>query len=304
MMPSGFMPTYDYRPPPNQPVAFLRTASALRGRLFAGGTYFRSRDVGLNQNRISVQVIQYAAPDSPQPDGVCVVTNYNLLDTENVTGPAKPDIFFWQLDWNDVFEIDQLHTPSPRLRYYSISLQIGAPAPTYQELGFFSFSKLLSVPGKIAVKLVPNTSVFTPADRIIITNRRAVHRLQPISLLDNFLMQTVTVWDIQDLRDKVNATNPWIEMLPRSGVDPLNGPNFQFDVQDDGIDATGLSPFAETRLSGGDGLPPYPSAEQTGPTRSLIHINYSERQNGSLGETNVVYEWVGNSSDSGGWQAY
>ena len=84
-MASGVMPTYGYVPPARPDVdAQLRTCSSRLARLWAGGTYFRSRDLGLQQNKISVAVVEHAAPTSGTPDGVCIVTNYNIERAENV----------------------------------------------------------------------------------------------------------------------------------------------------------------------------------------------------------------------------
>ncbi len=76
------------------------------------------------------------------------------------------------------------------------------------------------------------------------------------------------------------------------------------DVQDEGSDADGLAPFAQSFLTGGDGLPDSPNNEVTGPFRSIIHLNYGERHNGSLAELNVVYEWAGEDASTGSWVAY
>ena len=105
-MPSGTMPSYGYEPPARPGVdAQLRTCSSRRARLWAGGTYFRSRDVGLQQNKISVAVIQYAAPDSGTPDGICVVTNYNIERAENVVGDATPTVLRMTMKADEYVEL-------------------------------------------------------------------------------------------------------------------------------------------------------------------------------------------------------
>ena len=103
-MPSGLLPTYSYRPPKKSGEPQLRTCSSLRARLWAGNTYFRSRDPGLKSNLISVQVIEYQDP----LQAVCVVTNYGLVTSELVAGPAEVEIFDVQLQCNDKIKISNL----------------------------------------------------------------------------------------------------------------------------------------------------------------------------------------------------
>jgi len=151
-----------------------------------------------------------------------------------------------------------------------------------------------------------------------VRSRRRIYRL---SLIDNVPGTSpegpppvpVQVWDIVGLRAQVNASNPWVEMLERSGPTPgvlptdppVENPN-PADVQDLGVDdlVAGLIPFALTNLSDGDGMPISPNAEDTGPTRSLLHVNYGEAKNGELKEINTVYEWAGESSSAGSWMKY
>jgi len=305
-MPSGLIPAYAYRPTGKSGDPLLRTCASTRSRLFAGGTYFRSRDLGLKSNLIAVEVIEYDATDA-----VCVVTNYGLVTAEVVTGPVTTEIFDIHLASLKKIVIDQLDQPAARAREYSISFKIAPPAPVFTELGSFSLAKLFSAPGKLAAKFTPATPVFTPADVITVTPRKRVYRL---------VSKTVTPtdppgppasgWDIADLRAQVNASDPWIEMLERSGDAPGEGglppvPNpSPADVQDHGVDDAFLTPFAEARLGGGDGLPDSPDREATGPMRSLVHVNYGEAYNGSLTGVNVVYEWIGNSSNEGSWKSY
>lgn len=297
--------------PPKRPgvPAQLRSCSSRRARLWAGGTYFRSRELGLQQNKISVQVIQFTAPDSPAPDAICVVTNYNIDKTENVVGPATAEVLRPQMKYDELVKIEQLDT-TPRARKYSISAQIAPPPPVVTDLGAFSFSALFHTPGLLSVKLTPSASVFAPTDEIVIQPRYRVYRLETISVTDPDTQQETLGWDIAKLRAAINANDPWVEMKERSGPTddgsggpPIPNPNPE-DVQDDGSDAKFLTPFDETFLSGGDGLPDSPNNEVTGPTRSIVHVNYGEAPNGELKEVNVVYNWVGESATEGQWQRY
>lgn len=315
-MPNGSSPKYKYRPPVVPKTAHLRTCSSRRGRLWEGGTYFRSRDTGLRTNNISIEVTESA----PNVDGYCVVTNVNIKNTENVVGNVNVDLLDLNGTYQDLWIIDQLDT-TPRVRYYSISCQIRfliqsslpytLPAPT--ELGNFAFDKLFTHSGKLSVKMSKKTPGFTSADRIFITPRVRIH---PLSLITKDIgtepstPEFVTGWDIDALRSSMNATNPWVEMVERTfsspstpGGPPVENPD-PADVQDDGGDSDFLSPFYTTRLASGDGLPGNPNSEKAGPERSIVHLNYSELQNGSLGVHNVVYEWVGDNAISGAWQPY
>ena len=306
-MPSGEAPTYGYVPPqggePN-----LRTCSSSRARLWAGGTYFRVREPGSPGNRISVQVIEYSGPLTANPDAVVIVTNYGIDASEMVTGPVKTTISSNRLSPLLRIEIDQLST-SPRARQLGISYKIAPPPSVVTELGPFSFSRAFVISGSLAAKFTPNTPVFTPTDKIVITPRHRVYRLQVISVTDPDTLVVTTGWDIANLRSQVNTGDPWIEMLERSGPidDGMGGsipnPNPQ-DLQDEGVDDPVLTPFGEIFLSGGDGLPDTPDRERTGPTRSIVHVNYGEQHNGALAEVNIVYEWRGESSTEGAWVSY
>jgi hypothetical protein len=65
-----------------------------------------------------------------------------------------------------------------------------------------------------------------------------------------------------------------------------------------------LTVFTVKNLENGDGLPDNPNREKTGPSRSLCFVNYGEKPDGSLGEHNTVYEWVGDSASAGSWKSY
>ena len=309
-MPSGTMPSYGYVPPARPGVdTQLRTCSSRRARLWAGGTYFRSRDVGLQQNKITVAVIEYAAPTAGTPDGVCVVTNYNIERAENVVGDATPTVLRMSMKADEYVELYQLNT-TPRARKYSISLKIAPDAPVVTDLGPFSFSTLFHTPSLLSVKLTPDVPVYAPSDTIVIKPRYRVYRLETITVTDPDTSLQTTGWDIAKLRAAINASDPWIEMKERSGPtdDGMGGPPIPnpnpVDVQDTGTDAPFLTAFAETALSGGDGLPDSPNNEVTGPTRSIVHVNYGEAPNGELKEVNIVYEWVGDSALDGTWKNY
>ncbi len=308
-MPSGKMPEYAYRPSKKAGDPQLRTCSSLRARLWAGGTYFRARNPGALGNNLSVQVIEYSTSDA-----VCVITNHNIKADELVTGPATIDVFDLQLNTNEAVELYNLHSAPARARKYSISFKIAPDAPVYTDLGEVRTLSLVSLPGILAVKVTPAASVFTPTDVVSITPRKRVYRLvrKTVTVTDPMGSSTASGWDIDNLRAQVNANDPWVEMMPRSGPvsDGMGGPPLPNDNPADhqdvqpGVDDVFLSEFPETRLAGGDGIPDNPDRENTGPHRSLVHVNYGEAYNGRLTEVNIVYEWNGKSAREGAWQNY
>ena len=294
-MPSGEMPSYSYRPVfSTSQMAQLRTCSERRGRVWAGGTFFRSRSTGLQQNNISIQMIEFAPPGS-NGDAICVVTNRNVNVSENVVGKVKTSILSVALPYTDQIIIDQLHT-TPRARNYSISAQIGGATTVGPSLPF-TFSRIFSMPGLVSAKFTPTVQEFAETDTIVIKPRVSVYRLSAVQATAADGTPT-SVWSIDDLRAQINQHDPWIEMPER----PVGGT--PADVQDTGADDIGLTPFSEVFLSGGDGLPSAPNMESTGPVRSIVHVNYGEAHNGALVVINRVYEWAGDTAQSGSWQVY
>lgn len=285
--------------------------------MFAGGTYFRARDPGMPGNNISVEVYEYEPYTGiGTGEAYCVVTNRTPVFIENVLGPVKTTILDIKGSYADLWRIDQLDTLTPRARYYSISLRIAfqiqqatpyvLPAPT--ELGTFTIGKLFTDSGKLSVKTAENGSIFTPASLVSIAQRTRIYALSGIEVIPpiEFPGPTLYGWSIAALRAQVNAADPWIEMLERSGPSgdpPVPNPDPP-DHQDDGADDIFLLPFSETNLANGDGLPDNPDRERTGPTRSIVKVNYGEQPNGKLGEHNKVYEWVGDSASAGTWKTY
>lgn len=314
-MPSGALPSYPYKPSKKTGDPALRTCSSLRARLFAGGTYFRARDPGSLGNNLSVQVIEYSASDA-----VCIIANHNVKADEMVTGPASIEVFDMQLSPNEaveLYQLDELPDDPARAQKYSISFKIAPDAPVYTDLGEVPALSLVSLPGILAVKVTPGVPVFSPGDVVSITPRKRVYRLASKTVTppddgSGTPPVSATGWDIDALRTQVNASDPWVEMMPRSGPtdDGLGGPPIPnpnpVDYQDlePGKDTTFLTPFAEKRLAGGDGIPDNPDRESTGPYRALVHVNYGEAYNGKLTEVNIVYEWNGKSAREGAWQNY
>jgi len=265
-----------------------------------------------------IQISETTGPGTGE--AYCVITNTNLKFDENVSGPVKTKILDLKGTYADLWIIDQLESSSPRAKKYSISLRIAfqrqttSPVlPTPIELGRFTDGKLFIDSGKLSVKTEKIAANFTSGQIISITPRTRIYRLNgviPPPPVNPLASQSPPGWDIEDLRDQVNANDPWIEMLERSGPtsDGLGGPPVPnlnpSDVQDAGIDTSTLSQFSAKYLTGGDGLPASPNNETTGPSRSIVHVNYGEKLNGELGETNTVYEWAGDNTITGTWKVY
>lgn len=293
------MPAYDYRPV-NAGSPQLATRSARRSRLVAGGTYFRSKETGVLMNQLTVQVVEFT--DLGGLKAKCVISNRTPLVNECVTGPISTEYLdTLTLNWNEYYTIQPITLTTAHARRAAKLLDSGGEVITL--LPDVNLTGLFYEKGKLAVKLGGLTGLM--AD-IVIQPRFRVYNLLPKTATDPVSGSTVTGWDIDDLRQQINASDPWVEMMERSGADPTTGlaPEPAFDVQDDGVDDLVLTAFDEQYLMGGDGLPLVPSATETGPTRSMIHLNYGELYDGSLGVVNTIYEWSGSGVSDGNWSAY
>lgn len=317
------MPNNSYTPALDliSPVT-LRSLSTRRSRLFAGGTYIRSIDSGQTANNITAQIVKEGA------DTYLIIVNQNLQYDENILGPVGLRTRILDMTgskWNDLLRIEQLDTVSPRAQQYSISCSVAfarqngsqstLPQPT--AIVPFALEKLFALSGKLAVKVEKNTANFTSNSVISIAPRFKIYKLLPLIIPAATDPVTGTATPeyngiaLANMRTQVNAAKIWVDMPERSGTpasDPAGPPAqplaVKFDQQDDSIDAPVGTVFAEQNLSGGDGLPDNPTIEKTGPTRSIVLINYGEKSDGSLGEVNTVYEWVGEDALNGRWKAY
>jgi hypothetical protein len=302
------VPTYKFKPPNLfETRVQLRTCSNRRARLWAGGTYFRSRDLGRAGNNISIEVVEVYPASHELAEAYCVITNHNLKATENIVG-AEADVFELTGTYQDLWKFEGLSTPTPLVRKYSISVQIRnrmrleqpytLPTPIDRS---FTPGRLFFVQGEISLKTTKSAVDFAASDVISVQQRfRMYPLLKKITTTapaagDTGPGTSNVGWDIDDLRVQVNANDPWVEMIARGELK---------DKQDDREDDPVLSAFAATRLKNGDGLPDNPSNERTGPCRALVHINSEEMQDGGMSAHNTVYEWVGDSAIAGAWKPY
>jgi hypothetical protein len=227
----------------------LKSRAERRARLFIGGTYFRARQPGIEGNNISIVMHQEGN------FAELVVTNHNTLPSENVKGPVTVDFLEQKLAWNEGITISEL-TTTPTARRYSISYQIGGGTFIWENLGEVSFSNTIRIPGKLSAKLTLGPPETLAGSVIFITPRCKRYTLvrttktwgTPVDLV------TASGWDIDLLREAIKD-DPWIEMLPR-GLDP----------HDTDEDATFLTPFEDTYLTGGDGMPIGPAGYEVSPT--------------------------------------
>lgn len=326
-MSNGLMPTYSYKPDwSTLSKVSLRSCSSRRARLWAGGTYFRAKDPGRHGNNIQVEIVEIAPPSAGNAEAYCVVTNFNNLSQEQVSG-TDVDVFQFTGNFTDYWEIVGLDTTTPSAHFYSISGQIRiydllgklTTAPTPALTKSFKLGALLYEAGKIALKVPKTAGPFVATDAIVVQQRFRIYPLVPITVVvsddtgdaGGGASTSYTGWDIADLRQQINASDAWIEMIERSDVptDPLTGkPDLTGvelnDYQDTEKDALVLTAFAALKLTGGDGLPAGPESEETGPCRSIIHVMKGEQQDGRLGDVNTVYEWAGASPTEGEWKPY
>lgn len=299
-MPFNIAKSYSYIPDPKGPVR-MQTRSACRSRSWSGGTYFRSIELGAHTNQIKVGVFE----DGNQ--GIFVEQNEVLLEAENVFGSADISLIELSLEWNEAIKIKVIDGKWWG-DLYSIRWQIGSPPPNtptevITPLGYITVGKLFIAPGKATFILRD-----APVPGSLLELRPRTHRvtLATLEVTDPTTSMVTQGWDIDALRA---ADKKWVEMPARAPAaadgTPLTPGQTGADVQDDqGPDAAFLTAFPMTYLEGGNGLPKTPAGMNQGPERTLIHLNYSETQNGSMGVLNQVFEWVGSSVTIGSWQNY
>ena len=169
----------------------LKTRSERRARILAGGTGFKAKDIGVQGNLISIQVIEQA-PGTAK----FIATNLNTT-SENVVGDVNVDFLSQSLNWNEKFTIIS------SARGYSISSQI-ADATT--ELGDFYFGKLFRAGSKLSVKLSPKASNPTPTAAITIVPRTVVIDLVWVE----GIIPGQGAYDAQDLGRKL--ANSWVKL--------------------------------------------------------------------------------------------
>jgi hypothetical protein len=121
----------------------------------------------------------------------------------------------------------------------------------------------------------------------------------------------VTVDAIAAIRTQVNASSALIEMPARNfdvvdaaGIDGDTGRAVR-GIEGPGADGV-FTVLAQTNLAGGSSVASSPAGIRTGPDRTLIHVNRSERNNanGAVTEVNSMMQWSGSSALSGSFVPY
>lgn len=302
-----------YRPAPVGPVR-LTTRSATRARLNAGGTYFRSKERGELANLILVGIFEDGV--APNKEGVCVVHNTELKPEESLsaTGMATPNVSIYKLklEWNAEVVIAWNGTQW-RATKTGIRWQIAPGAAPFAPVDLGAVTEGLFNSSDVSFR-VTGLSTWPTGAVVYLRPRTRRYTLVVLSVTDpdsGSGTTPTTGWDPGALRLAVNGDNTvWIRMPVRGtstapeGGGPTPPPTGGEDVQDSGTDATFLTAFNVTNLSGGNGLPSAPVGLNTGPDRVMVHLNYSEKDDGSMGELNQVFEWVGDSATIGSWQRY
>lgn len=305
-MPLNVPKAYRFTPHPVGPVR-LSTRSAKRGRLYAGGTFFRSKERGEPANLLELTVVEDLTVVGAE-EGLLVEHHRAFRPDEqvSVTGMSPPplDLLELNLGWDQELRLGVV-SGAVRARIYSIRWQIAGGETLVNDLGVVSPNRLLTVPGLVSLRLRPFSWPLGGVTYL----RPRTHRypLVPLVISDPDSMSTLTGWDPQVLRTTLNGSGTaWVRMPSRPAYDATGLLEYE-DVVDEATalkDGAFVTTFGPSRLIGGDGLPAAPVGLNTGPDRVLVHLNYSERDDGSLGELNQVFEWSGDSATVGGWTRY
>lgn len=309
-MPLNQPKTYAFVPKPVGPVKLV-TRSSRRSRLWIGGTFFRSHERGEAANLIQISCIEDLT-NVGAPEGVLVVHHTVLkaeesVSAENMTLP-QVDLFEMNLLWDEEIRVTK---ENGRLvaRKYGIRWQIAGGETLLADLGQVIPNRLKAGAG-VAFKVDLTADAWPTNGVLYLRPRTHRYTLVTISVTDPDTSMTTTGWDIEALRATLNGSDTWVRMPVRpvgggsEGGGPVTPPTGGEDAMDDQTDAQFLTAFVTTNMTGGDGLPATPVGLNTGPDRVLVHLNYAEKDDGSLGELNQVFEWVGDTATSGSWQRY
>lgn len=295
-MPLNVPKAYTYTPVSSGETKVI-TKIAKRSRLNIGGTFFRSIERGQQANLIKIDLDENR---NAQLGDVIIhndVININemLISSDDI----KLEIYDNQLNWYEEIRVFGKGSAISSVEFISISrrLSVGGTIATY---GPYAMGSVIRLP-KITFSLQGSLTEGIPT---VIKPRFKKYPLNWIAKttdVDGFPV-TSYGWSIEDLRASINADpTAWVYMPKRGSV---AGAKDGEDIQDEGVDSLLLVSFSSTPMSGGDGLPTYPSGLHTGPDRTLIHLNYSEKDDGSLGVVNQILEWNGSSGTNGFWDVY
>jgi hypothetical protein len=307
-MPLNQPKTWAYTPKGTGAVKLV-TRSSRRSRLWIGGTFFRSHERGEAANAIQITCVEDLT-NVASPEGLLVVHHTVLKPDEQVfvSNMSMPqvDLFDLNLLWDEEIRVQKVGTALVA-RKYGIRWQIAGGEELRADLGAVTQNRLVTAPG-VAFKVDAPVATWPTNGVLYLRPRTHRYTLVTLSVTDPDTAQVSTGWDIGALRTTLNGSDTWVRMPVRpagggteGGGGPLTGGE---DAMDDQTDATFLTAFSTTNMTGGDGLPKTPVGLNTGPDRVLVHLNYAEKDDGSLGELNQVFEWQGDTATIGSWQRY
>jgi len=261
--------------------------SSRRSRLWVGGTFFRSIQLGSSANLIRISLDENKAARL----GNLIVHNTAIVSSKMYfdSGNTQVEIYDNQLDWFEEIRIFGQGLAISRVEFISISRHLSV-AKVIGIYGPFKIGDVIRTP-KLSFKV---TGTLTSSPVI-----RPQYKSYPLTWItvdvgEEGIPELKSGWSIDAIRSRVNSDgDPLISM-------PVRG----YDKQDFEIDAALLTSFPPKFMATGDGLPAYPVGLSTGPDRTLIHLNYAETQDGELREINQVLEWSGSSATSGSWTRY
>jgi hypothetical protein len=305
---------YAFTPPwPQAGLPRLPTRNSTRARL-TNESYYRSYDRGEQANLIELRIVE----DANLPKQAIFVEQNLVLKPDEMLSANFPiptvKLYELTLDWNQEIRVKKVGG-EVRAELYGIRWQIGGGETLLADLGVVLKDRMFSSPG-VSFKLSAGPTDFGASDVLYLRPRTRRYTLVPLSVNEPNSMISLSGWNPNALRAAVNADPTSFVRMPVRGYQnttpgtsttppvPIGPPIPGEDKQDAGSDALFLKPFGPARLRGGDGLPIAPVGIDTGPDRVLVHLNYSEKDDGSLGEYNKVFEWVGDSSSVGSWQMY
>ena len=294
-MPLNIKKNYAFIPAPVGAVRLFTRAST-RARL-TNETYYRSKEWGVQANQVMLTIVEdLTHPLIPEGLLVTQHTVLNPVEMTAATGMSLPavSIYSMNMNWDEEIRVTSENGVLVA-KLYGIRWQIGGGETLLATLGQVIKNRIFNCQ-QASFKLSAGPSDFPTGAIFYLRPRTRRYHLVSTSVTDPITMISTTGWDIGALRVAVNTdVDAWITMPERGTGD---------DIQDTGTDAMNAIAFTMTPLKGGDGLPVSPAGLNTGPDRALMHLNYSEQQNGSFGVLNQVFEWVGETSSLGSWQRY
>ncbi|AVH85355.1 hypothetical protein RsoM2USA_427 [Ralstonia phage RsoM2USA] len=270
---------------------------SFRSRLEIGGTFFRSKAIGTEANKISVTCTVSGTTFTLLVQSTISVKNVTYTGTATKYGVnvVAPDT----------------SVPQDVTLSFSSATSFSMTGSVSGTTGPFQVGSAARIAGCI-VTVIPGSSPFSSGDKIkfSVVKPRETYSADQSGAIDPITGAFVGTSAIPAIRAAVNAQSSLIEM-PERGYDYVD-----LVGTDSGSGRTvgrsgplltpegALSVFPQTLLYGASGPPSNPSGIQTGPERTLIHLNRTENDQGALVSIGKVLEFVGSSVYNGFFQEY